>query len=125
MIFKQKNILSIIILVAFITVAVFGILSITPSHTHEPGCPFMPGEQAICPMGLLEHISAWKNIFTVSVPYAVLLILVIFLILSLWFLIHPPNYFFFKYKRLRQVGFAHITLYQELFSQGILNPKAP
>ena len=108
----------------FIAVAVFGVVAITPSH-HQPGCPFMPGEQAICPMGLFEHISAWKNIFTVSIP-AIFIILIFAALLNFAFwLFHLPPRLPVVFRRLKIKNFFYNNLYQELFSQGILNPKAP
>ncbi len=116
---KQK--LSIFILIIFIAMAVFGILSIPPTHHHELGCPFMIGEQSICPMGLFEHISAWQSIFTVSISYIFSLIIILFFI----FTTHPPNLLEFTAKRWVRNNFFFTFLYQELYSEGILNPKAP
>ncbi len=119
---KQK--LSIVTLVVFITTAVFGVMAITPLHYHEPGCPFMIGEQSICPMGLLEHIRAWQSTFTVLIPYIFLLIMILCLILILWSFTHPPNLSFLVGQKTKQTS-SHNLLYQELYSGGILNPKAP
>lgn len=125
MIFSSyKNILGVIAVIAFISVAVFGFLAIVPSHHHEPGCPFMIGEQSICPMGLFEHIRAWQNVFTVSLPYIFFLIIALFLIVALWQFTHPPNILVLTRKKVEQNS-SHNLLYQELFSRGILNPKAP
>lgn len=119
-----KKILGVIAIIAFIFVAVFGFLAIVPSHHHEPGCPFMIGEQSICPMGLFEHIQAWQSMFTVSLPSILLLIAFLFIVVTLWQSLHPPNLLFFVRKKAKQTG-SHNLLYQELFSRGILNPKAP
>lgn len=119
-----KKILNVIILTAFILVAVFGIMAITPLHHHEPGCPFMPGEQAICPMGLLEHITAWKDIFTVSIPSVFLPLFFAAIPTFAWFFYLPPR-LPVVFQRLKTKKFSFNNLYQELFSQGILNPKAP
>ncbi len=121
---SYKNILGVITVVAFISVAVFGFLTIVPSHHHEPGCPFMIGEQSICPMGLFEHIRAWQGVFTVSLPYILLLIIILFIVVALWQSTHPPNLLFFPSQTVEQNS-SHNLLYQELFSRGILNPKAP
>ena len=120
-----KNILGVIVVFAFISLAVFGVLTMVQSHHHEPGCPFMTGEQSICPMGLLEHISAWRSTFTVSIPYIFLLVVNLFFVISLWQFTYPPNNLFLISRRLKRNNNSLNFLYQELFSQGILNPKAP
>lgn len=120
---SYKNIIGVIAVCAFIFVAVFGFLAIVPSHHHEPGCPFMVGEQSICPMGLFDHIKAWQSVFTVFLPSLLLLVVALFIVVTLWQSIHPPNFLRFTGQKFQ--NFSHNLLYQELFSQGILNPKAP
>ena len=119
----MNKIINITILTAFIFVAVFGVMGLAPDHQHEPGCPFMPGEQAICPMGLLEHITSWKNIFAVLLPSVLLILLLTSLAVNLKLYLLKLLFAFQRFKL--QVPHFSLNLFQELFSQGILNPKAP
>lgn len=119
-----QNILNITILALFLSVFIFGMLSLPLSHHHEPGCPFMVGEQSICPMGTLEHISVWKSIFNTSATFIFVYLTFIFAGFYIFKKNHPPN-FLILLRRFKQDNFSDTNLYQELFSQGILNPKAP
>jgi len=112
-----------IVLVAFVVLAGFGLYMPTMSHEgHEMGCPFAPGGTAICaaPLAHLEH---WQSAF------ATILAEVLVLAAALIFLGSPfpvpkidPQY---ERYRLRARILVRPSLLQELFSGGILNPKAP
>lgn len=96
-----------------------------------PGCPIMPG-MSMCAMSPLEHISLMQSFFTGITQqenpiFTLLLALTFFACLStIWFrrLFSPSDsdqrallYFY------RKKFFSILGLLQELFSQGILNPK--
>ncbi len=118
-----EKMLGIIAVFTFISIAVFGPLSIVHSH-HKPGCPFVAGGHSICPMGFMEHINHWKSIFTIPVPFLLFLIIILFSIITIWQFAEPPNSLF-RIKHTFEHTVLHNSLYQKLFSQGILNPKAP
>ncbi|QQR50015.1 hypothetical protein IPF86_02935 [Candidatus Nomurabacteria bacterium] len=122
----MKSILAICILIAFATFGGFGMLAIAgmDGHHHEPGCPFMPGEQAICDMNASDHVTAWKNAFTVPLPMLFTYFLLAVAVLFVWKYYSPSDLFVRRLLPSRR-DLASISLYQELFSGGILNPKAP
>jgi len=98
-------------------------------QTGVSDCPFMSHTESICPMKLLDHVSAWKTAFFSAVPELTLLLATIgfgMLLASV-----APNL-------LRRIVYASTQvsqqlreriytffyrLLQELFSRGILNPK--
>ncbi len=95
------------------------------THHHEPGCPFMPGEYSVCLMTPFDHVAAWQGMFATIVPDTSMAIFgMMFLGLILVVLWKPPDIA----RRISgaSTGYdSHLLLYQELFSRGILNPKAP
>jgi len=92
-------------------------------------CPFMMPGEGICPMDLAEHVGAWKTAFQSVIPTLVLLLVsagMATLVASvapnllrrvLYFL--PPPH---SRLPMQIYTFSHRPL-QELFSNGILNPK--
>ena len=121
--FLKQTILT-LALIAFIGMAGFGMFAMT-GHHHEPGCPFMPGEQAICEMNIFDHISAWQNTFTGVLPSIFILILAVALNFVYWFNYDKPPDLRGRVSPRSSPGLNRPNLYQELFSSGILNPKAP
>jgi hypothetical protein len=87
----MKRLLITFVLISFIAIGGFGYhYPVFSDHHHEPGCPFMPGEQAICQMDVLDHISAWQKSFTALLPsFLVVLILSAFYVL--WKAFNPPD----------------------------------
>ena len=123
----MKSVVATLILIAFVTLGGFGMLAMAgmDGHHHEPGCPFMPGEQAICAMTALDHISAWQNAFTVTLPTLFTYLLLAVAVLFVWKYYNPPDLFVRRLPLRRSEDHVSVPLYQELFSSGILNPKAP
>lgn len=114
--------------------AVFSIGLFSAYHVYMPtgpdgemgACPFTQGT-SICVMTPVQHIAAAQNIFH-TLPWQKdllsVFLLAIFLALPLYFLLSssPPRNLLNSFsKRNQNLSFIH-TL-QELFSQGILNPK--
>lgn len=118
-----KPIIAAFALSAFLAVGVFGMMAMT-GHHHEPGCPFMPGEQAICQMDVFDHISAWQEAFSVVVPSLIVLLLAAAVVFYTWQREWPPDISIRVRLRPQQQN-QIANLYQELFSRGILNPKIP
>lgn len=117
-------IFAIFILTTFLIVGGFGMMAMG-NHHHEPGCPFMPGEQAICDMNALDHISAWQNAFTVTLPTLFVYLLLAVVVLFIWKYYSPPDFFVRRLLPICNRDPVSVPLYQELFSSGILNPRAP
>ncbi|OHA85618.1 MAG: hypothetical protein A2408_01015 [Candidatus Yonathbacteria bacterium RIFOXYC1_FULL_52_10] len=65
---KQRMIVARIISVVFVVVALGGVfgMMVMEHHTETPTCVFMPGEDALCPMTVLEHLTRWQNAMTAS-----------------------------------------------------------
>ena len=91
-------------------------------HDMMGGCPFMPGEEAMCPMDATAHITAWQNMFATTLPDIFIILLVAVVVVSLWQDWYPPpeRVPIPLYKRRTR---PIIPLYQELFSNGILHGK--
>lgn len=114
------------LLFVYVGMAVFGLMSISNSeHTmgamhHQTPCPFIVGQQALCTMGALDHISAWQKVLLVDVQPALALAVVMFVgVLPLLFFVigaPPGEYVFYKKGK---------PFIPALFAQGILHPKAP
>lgn len=110
-----------------ISLSTFGTTMVTSGdgHHHGPGCPFMAHEQVICDMNAFDHIAAWQKVFTAILPALSLFALcavLIFISHRYWRLFHllsgPP-------RRSYPDDLTVSSLYQRLFSDGLLNPKAP
>ena len=129
-----QNKLLILGMSAFLVMNLFGIFhsGMTMSADGKMSdCPFMPGMN-VCPMSPLEHVSYMHDLFT-NVPQQqnpmlafLLLLMGLALVAVVWLrnLYTPPNltsrsqlYFY------RQRSLSIPLLFQELFSNGILNPK--
>ncbi len=122
-----KKILFALTLLGYVLITVFGFIHV--AHMAEMNmpmehCPFAIGEHTLCQMSVTEHIRAWEQFSARFIPtLGVLLFTPVFLFFFLDkkyspFLSRPL--FYLKRQRLR-----NYSLYQELFSLGILNPKAP
>jgi hypothetical protein len=129
---KAKYLLLGILLVAFLWVGGFGILSaVQMSHgEHQAGCTITLGEHVICAMNPFEYLSVWQSIFSVPLTLiASFLLLLIALGLALFarikkVILDPPE-ITDSQEVSRRFTFYIPDLYTELFSQGILHPKAP
>ena len=129
---KAKYLLLGILLVVFLWVGGFGILSaVQMSHgEHQAGCTITLGEHVICAMNPFEYLSVWQSIFSVPLTLiASFLLLLIALGLALFarikkVILDSPE-ITDSQEVSRRFTFYIPDLYTELFSQGILHPKAP
>jgi hypothetical protein len=93
-------------------------------------CPFMSHEEVICPMNLIDHIGAWKSVFVTFIPTAITFLLTLAVAILLG---TKSPHFLYKWipiavcihiQRLRHSTYTYtVRPFQELFSDGILNPK--
>lgn len=132
---KAQGVLMALWLVAFLT---FGFMSI--SHTvlnmgsdgmALSNCLFMSNQATVCDMSPLEHIAAWQSMVTIAPlqnDLGLLMALLIALTLALVWTTHylqeseqRPRVRFSDY--VRRENYPPPSLYQDLFSDGILNPK--
>lgn len=108
------------VIIAFVVLAVFGLY--LPAHVgHEMTCPFSSGETAIC-ASPLSHLAHWQTAFV-----AVLIEFLVFVCAALVFffsltleIVRSPQLEKF---RLRERIPIRPPLFQELYSQGILNRR--
>jgi hypothetical protein len=119
-----KNTIAALSIAAFLVIGSVGIMAMS-GHHHEPGCPFMPGEQAICQMDAFDHISAWQSTFTTILPTVVSLVLLIGVVFVFWKYYSPPDLFVRHTLKREKQNPIRVSIVQELFSSGILNPRAP
>ena len=119
-----------LLLVAFFCV---GVLAYSASMTQMDMHHDMGGAtQQICPMmgntpacaNALDHISHWRTSFTALLVeiLAVFALAVLMFVRRDLFELYDTQY---EKHRLREHVPIRPTLFQELFSQGILNPKVP
>ena len=110
------------ILAAVAMVAVFGIPTLLLSPVdHEMHCPFSAGQVAACSTGILEHVTHWQSAFASTlVGLFAFVALALFVVRHLSFALEPEPGSTRIRIRLRAL---RPTLLQELFAQGILNPK--
>jgi hypothetical protein len=109
-----------IVLVGLVPLFMLVFMAMPMDHSMG-GCPFMQGETSMCPMSIFDHLSSWQSTFT-ALPLEIPTFIVPVLALA-WFWLavpkpeRPPGY--------RRRFYPATPLLQELFSSGILNPKAP
>jgi hypothetical protein len=111
------------VLSAFVLLAVFGLYLPTMEHMGHESCPFAPGEASAC-VAPLAHLEHWQSSFTGILAEAFVLIGVA-LVLVLGFALTPKTDAQFERYRLQERIPIRPTLFQELFSRGILNRKEP
>ena len=121
---------------AFLFLGVFGMSHSTMNMGPDgsmtmSNCPFMSGQAVVCNMNPLEHIAAWQSMFATTFQQNgsdLLTLLLVALALALvW-----TRSFWPRSKQYLQPAFSipqhrkerlPLPLLQELFSNGILNPK--
>jgi len=93
------------------------------------GCSFMSPTESVCSMSALDHLAAWKDVFTTVIP--AVFILGTLLALAIILIATPPHILkrnayrlpqLFRYHYTQHYTFPHRPL-QELFASGILHPK--
>lgn len=111
-----------ILLAAFVLLAVFGLYIPFLGHTgHEMGCPF--GHGTVMCAAPLMHIEHWQSALVAVLTQ--IFMLGALLVFAVWlqpYAARDPQY---ERYRLRVHLPKRPTLFQELFSQGIHNRKAP
>jgi len=114
-----------LLLGAVVIMAVLGMPLVLagPMH-HEMGCPFSMGQEALCTTSILEHLQHWQVAF--ASVLAEILLIAAFALVAVWHwkLTALPERSFAR-MRTRSRAPDRQTLFQELFSRGILNRKEP
>ena len=119
--------------IAFIALALFigttlwmpGMTGMDHGGMPMTDCPFMFGEEALCAMSALEHISSWKAMMTVIPPEIVVVVLLAFAA-AYWFLrllYDPPDPFFSRvYASLR---LSSASPFSTILLGSAISPRAP
>ena len=121
--FPLNKIAAGVALLGYIVLSVFSPLHLTRMASADmsmENCPYAAGEQSICPMDTLSHIRSWQGFTNVPLvdseagAIATPVLILALIVIALKPLLLP--------RRQRQ---KVVSLYQELFSSGILHPRAP
>lgn len=121
----RRRTLAISLVLACMFVALFGLSATTAAaHHHGEHCPLTGAEPSLC-VTVLDHIEHWHTIFAV-----VLSTLVVFGVLLLASRILWLSQVSIRKRRqvarpMRWHQTQRPSLLQELFSQGLLNPRVP
>jgi hypothetical protein len=115
-----RVLVSAVLLGVFVTVVVFGLPVLLSHPTHHAHCPLQGAQTVMCESTTLEHIGTWQGMFSA------LLVLVISVLgtLILFFRFDTRGIERERLRlRIKQVVTTRPTLFQELYSNGILNRK--
>lgn len=133
---KIVKFLTLFVLLLFFLIANFGagnpwVMKIRDDGTMS-GCAF-DGQGELCRMNFAEHISVWREIFSVTLQKNIFILNLLVLVSTFFFVIFTAR------RNLRLLLFVHFSerrLYlknnpcllffdwlRKMFSQGILNPK--
>lgn len=131
--FNANKILSSIISLLTLIVLLFGLSYFGMGRhltTQVIGCPFTPGNNAICQMTPMEHIQAWESMFTTlpsDVNFSLLSIIASFLVLLSLVNFRknylPSNLHLARYRISYVSNLSIPDPLKESFSRGILNSK--
>ncbi len=114
---KVKSIIASAVFGAFLFVALFGLPMLLSHPEHHVGCPLQGAQTVICESTIVEHFSMWQAMFASFLSLLV--------VCAMFFTTWPLPVAHERARvRLRRIP-ARPTLFQELFSRGILNRKEP
>ncbi len=119
----MNRILATCILLSIVLVGSFGIATFLDNPTHSGHCHFTLDESAICAASILQHLGHWQTAFAAIVMGGLLFAIFVPVRMraSTFKLLNRRRGALFQERR----GPVPIPLFQQLFSQGILNRKAP
>lgn len=117
---KYIGIITLLGYILLIFISLIGLYSHGHSGIPMVDCPYSLDTHSLCPMELLMHLETWKNLFKI-IPSSLILLIVILILYNIPKLKINKQIILF----LRNLSDKHRFLYTELFSSGILNPKAP
>lgn len=86
------------------------------SHAETAGCVYMIGEQGLCSMDMFDHLSIWQSFSSAYIPTLSVILFAISILLIILIFSPPPKKFYFA-------TIYRPSLYQTLFSRGVLNSK--
>lgn len=96
-------------------------MTLSHSAMGVSDCPHMKDTQSLCPFNFTFYLGIWKSLFTFLPNIKLILFFSVFIFVIMFFIdLIFFNKLFFNRKRIRT---KIKILYQELFSNGLLNPK--
>lgn len=114
-------------LLGYISITNFGgfhILQMAKMGMPMEDCPFSLAEHSLCQMNTFDHIKSWQWFSRSAIPELEILLLWSMLGVAFSWCFQPSPISRLR-ETLRKRKKIIISLYQELFSKGLLNPKAP
>jgi hypothetical protein len=119
---RSKIIVGIFVAFTYIALGVFG-LGMISAHVAHGGmpmndCPYAVGQHSICPMDAVSHLEAWQNMVRTIISFTLFIIVPVIVTYVGYFVVRissPPI--------LNRRPNTQPSMYVELFSSGILNPK--
>lgn len=130
--FSYTKILTWCLLGVLLLVGTLGI-SIVMAQDHTgamTSCPLMNGLDTMCPMGAMEHLQQWRNLFTATTTDTTLLGMIMLLVFvglgAMWLKKAQLLYEHAIHTTLHELQKPELRLGNHLilaFSHGILNPK--
>ena len=121
----NRHIIGVLILLSYTGIAIFGLFEIRgmSSMNTMHNCPYTIDQHSVCPMDALHHLQTWQSFSMAIISFpAALFLLALFVSGYVWYVLFKSK--FSSYDK-QYSGYFSPPLYQLLFSQGILNPKAP
>ena len=95
-----------------------------------PGCPFMNESAVMCSMDPIQHIAAWQHMFTTTPQMGAILLLALIIACAFartqllsWLWKIPDLELSYRKTATPLERYTSTNYLQEIFSQGILNPK--
>lgn len=121
---RLNRIVALLALASYLIVTVFSLLHMAHmANADMPmgNCPYMVGGQSLCPMDAFSHIRSWQEFTSTTLTYFEVFAVTAFVFIPafVFFVFSPPPLIPHRQR------YKAIPLYQELFSNGILHPKAP
>lgn len=116
------------LLLGLVFLSVFPTSGMTGLAHHSTNCPFMTHEEVICPMNLTDLISTWRSIFAAFLPPLLILAISIGIAVIAPYLflrrrdVSTRLLYHWQWWRRRSDKYF-VRPWQDLFSNGILNPK--
>ncbi len=112
------------LVVAFVVVAVFGLYVPAMGHAgHSTSCPFSLGFAVLC--APMTHMKHWQDALVATLVEALVFVGFVALLFFARHELFDPDVGRFAPLRVRSRTSDRPLLFQELFSDGILNRKEP
>ena len=122
--------ISTLILISFIGAGIFSFthaLDMSKDRHHAGDCPLMAGQEVICNLNPISHLTNWQKATTFNPEAYILLTLILSALSIVWTFRFFSNNYSPPRPSVLRIAYAQlpVDLYTRIFSDGLLNPKAP